>query len=1162
VRVAPLVAFAFVAAAGAAPCLAQGLETKDGVNVAIERFSADARVDEGVALVEVDETFRNAESVQREGVWRFRLPADAVVSSFSMWMNGAEKTGRVLEATQARRVYDSIVRRRKDPGLLEQTGWRDFQVSVFPIPANDTVRIRLRYAYVLPDDLGLETLEVPLPAGCGRIGDLRAHAAFAAARGLASLDCPSHSDAKVACAEGRGEASWTGDGIEAARAFVVRAVPKRDGFDVAVLVSKSPEGGEGWFVARVVPRLADPHAIPRDVEFVVDRSGSMNGPKIEQARAALLRGIDSLRPGDRFDVISFSSDVTSLGGGALLPADAPSLERARRAAKEISASGGTNIAGALAAAAAMRPSDPSRLFAVVFLTDGDPTVGETNPDRILAKWRDDAGAARLFAFGVGADVREFLLTKLAAEGRGLAAYVRDDADLEVKVSSLVDSIRTPLLVDPDVTVDGDGVEIADREPQRLPDVFQGRALVVTGRFRGAGKATLHLRGRGSASRVDVAVPLDLTAAAERPHVAQIWAKQRVERLLDDLRANGANAEVKAEIVRLGTRFQIVSPYTSFLVVEDGVRIPDAGEDARVPDAPGGPATAGVADAGGAAGGPTGGGGGGGGPTTGGGPRGPAGEVPPDAREPSDPPPDSGGPSTPSGDSGSPADSGGPSASSGGGSGRTSGSSSAFGKRSPRLPGYEDWAHWWRAAWTEFAPAASHVDAADATKAMLRALVRDPGEHYRVRSAAAVSLGAMDDADSVPDLMRIAKARDEQPCVVDHAILALGLAKRGTVESEVQALLLQILRGTAQDRDMPRAFAAIALGLRRDGAAANAETTAALREIATGSSAADFGVRPACLVALGLHGDQAAIPDLVRCVAADETLGPYAVQALGRIGWPDSEVIETLTPCLDERVRVAVNVRRAAPDALARLATAANADVQRRMVAALSASLVSAADVTVRGRAAAALGRIAGARATDAAVRALAVTALTRACESAKPPLVRSYAAIALGIAVRPESGGLNGKPATDVRARLRAAFRGEADGHARDAFAVAVELGGDAVPPEAASSLGADLRTGGFETLVERRSPTALVDGLTDASADDWRLRAAAFAVSRCGDSATVDALAAVAADRDRRFGLARACAVLAIGRICGDFGPLDRATDGLECRAYDAALAELTSLP
>jgi Ca-activated chloride channel family protein len=1111
-----------VLAAWTTPCLAQGLEVKAGSPVSIERLAVDADVVEGVALVEVDETFRNAAPSANEGVWKFRLPADSVVSSFSMWMDGKEKTGRVLEAKQARQVYDSIVRKRRDPGLLEQTGWRDFQVSVFPIPAHGTVRVRLRYAYVLPDDLGLETMEIPLPVGCGAVGDLRVHAKLSAARGLATVDSPTHKDARISVADGRAEATWSGDGAVPTGPFVVRAVPKRDGFDVAVVAHRPAGAEEGWFVARVVPRLAAPPTIARDVVFVVDRSGSMEGVKMTQAQAALLRGLDTLKAGDRFDVVSFSGDVTALKDGALLPVTDENLDAARRAARDLSASGGTNIAGALDAALALRSADASRLFVVVFLTDGDPTVGETRPEEILAAWRrKSAGAARLFAFGVGAEVKDFLLTKLATEGRGTATYVRLDEELEIKLSSLVDSIRTPLLVDPEVTVEGGGVEVLDREPRRAADVFQGRALVVTGRYRGAGKATLRLRGTSGATAVDVAVPVDFAATSDRPYVAQIWAKARIERLLDDLRASGGGKEIRAEIVRLGLRHQIVTPYTSFLVVEDGVRIPDPGETARVPDGGGdGPTapTAGGPDAGG----PSSGGGGGGAPSTGGGgrgpstgggsfgSRGPAGQVPPDAREPNDPPPapEGSGPSTPGGEA----------------SGAATNTSSAF-KKLQRPPGFEDWTWWWRRSWMDVAlPASPHVAATPETLAALHKFLRDSNENFRVRSRAVLALAAMGDESIVPDLEHIVSAttgRDHRE-VIERSALALGFF--AAKSSDVRTFLLDTLRDRANTGSFARPFAAVALGLRRAGGAVDAATVRALFDVLDAEH--DGDVRAACLLAIGSLGDADCAPRLIALLPTrDECEASFVVDALGRIGRPGTadaghadDVVDALANCLGLRTPRDLNAARSATTALARIAPNAAAKTQRRIVDVIATAIDDLPDATTRGWGLIALGRIAADASIDADARASAVDALER-CAKTKPAPTRAYASI--GLAFR-----------TGTVAKS---------------------------PPIAAPSTVDDLRA--IASALDA-SATDLVAQISDKDASSESLRTAARALGARGDAASVVALRAVAVDPDgAEPDLCRAYAVGAIGRLCGDFAPLDRVVAGLNFRAYVPAIEELMSM-
>jgi len=815
----------------------------------------------------------------------------------------------VLEAAQARRTYDAIVRKQKDPGLLEQVGWREFRVNVYPIPKFDTVRVKLEYSHVVRDDLALQTLEIPLPTKCGAIGDLRVRVTVSAAHGLSGLDCPSHPQAVLkVCAE-EAEASFSADGATPAGPFIVRAIPRREGFDVALLAARTSDAAEGWFIARIVPKLAEPPAIPRDIAFVIDRSGSMQGRKIEQARAALLAGLDTLKPGDRFDVISFSSDVTSLGDGRWLEATVENLARARRAACDIAATGGTNIADALKAATRPRGEDGAgRLAAVVFLTDGDPTVGETAPERILTAWRQQSAGTRLFAFGVGNDVKDFLLTKLAVEGRGDARYVREDENLEVPLGALFDRLKTPLLIDPVVEVEsaGDAVAILDREPRRLPDLFQGRALLVCGRFRGVGRAVLHLRGKSGGESVAVDVPVEFPRTTpRRDFVAQIWAKARVERLLDDLRVSGGNAEIRNEVLSLGLAHQLVTPYTSFLVVEDNVKLADGGaapregrladdgtDPGRMPDMPRL---------------------GGGGDTT--------------------PPGNSGSPGTPitsqgsGGGPGGPA-TGGPAARPSGGSGRIRGGGGGFTKRASG-EGFERWEFWWEHNKDPFLA----VDAAPAAK----------GAADAARAASAPS-----DTEIVATLL--AALDESDPDVVDSAALALARATRGgDADGSVRAALTKTLHHPGKTA---REAATLALGVlgRPESIPLLRELlgdTDAGRALTNRSDPVEGMVRAFAAASLGMLRAAEAAPDLKAVVQSPDTidasLKQMALLALGMVPEPAGESAEERVTFLLDRMRDrSMNqlVSAQAPIALVHLARidAANADAVR---AALSTRLLPA-----------------------------------------------------------------------------------------------------------------------------------------------------------------------------------------------------------------------------
>jgi len=962
-----------------APAAAQGLELRNGARVRIEQFHATAAVEEGVARVEVEELFRNDGARVEEGVFRFSLPDDAVIGAFSMWMEGREQKGVVQEAKQARATYDAIVRKQKDPGLLEQVGWRDFRVNVFPIPARDTVRVKLVYSHVVRDDLGLETLELPLPHDAGAIGDLRLHATWQAQRGLAGLDCPSHADAKLSVVEGRGEARFDSDGAPAARRFVVRALPRRGGFDVALLAHR-PEGAkEGWFLARVVPRLEAPPRIGRDLIFVVDRSGSMNGEKIEQARAALRAGLASLKPGDRFDVVTFASDVTSLseatGHAGLLDVTSPALAAARRVADDLSATGGTNIEAALGAALRVAAPAPDRLGAVIFLTDGDPTVGATQPEQLLAQWRAGCGSTRLFAFGVGRGVKEFLLTKLATEGRGAARYVEEGDDLEVPLAALYERLQMPLLLEPSFEIEGDSLVVRDREPRRLPDLCQRRALVVAGRYEGGGPARLHLRGQGESGPVDLVIPVELPAVTpERPHVAQLWAKARVERLLDDVRIGGANAELVDEVRTLGLTHQLVTPYTSFLVVEPTKpgpttpqrRVADGNADDgtihdRVPDAPDATRAQNV------------------------GARGPSDTTPP------------GVPFNPGVGAG-PTTGGVP----GGGMRPTSG---GMGGRRGGGEGFERWEFWWEhrkeALLADARPDAHAPLGVELQRELVPALLDAlRGGDAEVADAAALALAHAVPADRrygsdhvVPALIEALRHGDEK--VRRSAALALGV-HGGTEAIDPLRALLRSANGS--DR-LQRAFAAFALGL--------LHADAAIDELFAAATSADVDVAALSLLALGemtTFHDQLA-PKLL-ALLDDRSLNTYvraqAPLALARLHQQRPEGSPFVRALLGDLVsrfgddRLDGDSRRSLAIALGRIATMGDVEA----VAALQHAVAKGNDDQTRHFALMALAEI-GARDRGAEDRRDAHAALQKwlTVELRQPKRVTHlpFAALALGV---------------------------------------------------------------------------------------------------------------------------------------------------------------------
>jgi Ca-activated chloride channel family protein len=334
----------------------------------------------------------------------------------------------------------------------------------------------------------------------------------------------------------------------------------------------------------VSPRaeLSKEQKVPRDMVLVLDTSGSMRGKRMTQARSALKYCLSNLQKEDRFAIINFATTVNKYTE-KLLPANADQLTEARKWVDGLEATGGTAINDALLAAMEYRPNEQGRSFTIVFFTDGQPTIGETNPDKILKTVvSKNTANTRIFTFGVGDDVNATMLDKIAEQSRAISTYVREAEDIEAKVSSLFAKISNPVLTDLKLTLSSN-VKLSDVYPPQLPDLFHGTQLVVLGRYTGDGHTAIKLTGKvGMETREFVyeTVFADKTPE-EKTFVEDLWARRKVGYLLDQIRANGEKKELVDEVVTLAKRYGITTPYTSYLIVPDGpVPVARVGKDGK------------------------------------------------------------------------------------------------------------------------------------------------------------------------------------------------------------------------------------------------------------------------------------------------------------------------------------------------------------------------------------------------------------------------------------------------------------------------------------------------------------------------------------------------------------------------------------------------------
>jgi Ca-activated chloride channel family protein len=315
------------------------------------------------------------------------------------------------------------------------------------------------------------------------------------------------------------------------------------------------------------------------VQFVVDTSGSMAGDKIEQAKAALRTFLRSLRSEDVFQVVTFSSAVQTFFE-APQRATPENLEFAQKRVDQLQAMGGTNISGALQQALeAPLPAadaDGPWLAQIVFVTDGQPTMGVTDPRQILELTKaSDKREMRLFALGVGDEIDVRLIDDLAQQHRGARDFVRNKEKIEVKVDALCQKLARPALSD--VEVRCDGLDVFDVHPNRTRDLFCGEMLQVVGRYRDSGSRLVRVKGKQNGVDKEFVFEVEFPAiAAQHSFVPTLWARQHVASLLDAIRRTGQKQELVDEVRKLATRYGIVTPYTSQLIVEEGMRL--AGRD--------------------------------------------------------------------------------------------------------------------------------------------------------------------------------------------------------------------------------------------------------------------------------------------------------------------------------------------------------------------------------------------------------------------------------------------------------------------------------------------------------------------------------------------------------------------------------------------------------
>jgi Ca-activated chloride channel family protein len=530
-----------------------------------------------VLRYEVTEIFVNRGSRIGEADYIFPLPKGAAFQDLKLSIDGQMVSGETMNAAQARGIYEEIVRRQRDPALVEWMGYGMLRARIFPINPGEEKKVVVRYQMVAEregDALRVDYFQGKQNSQPEGWRVMPVSRRDAASRSSFTLEYPANASygrpySPTHSLNTVEHGSMRAVTVDGASNEITVLIPVRKSTEPSVsMLAYAPRNEDGFALITLSPPAMATRATPRDVTLVLDVSGSMAGAKIRQAREAGKRVLATLSPRDRFKLIDFATDVRSFRDDFVSATDR-NISDASRYLESLDASGSTNISGALDEALKDEAA-PGRMGVVLFVTDGEPTVGERDPEAIAQRAARERGERRVFTFGVGADLNAALIERLAMEGRGTAQFVRQDESVERAVAIVASRLTNPIVTNVRVSVEG--VRLSRRYPSTPADIFAGQDLVVLTRYDGRGPSTIRFEGDGANGRVAWTSRVNFPESErDNSFVARLWATQRVGYLSAEKRRTGGSREIDDEIRQLGEKYAIPTEFTSYLVVEPSMR---------------------------------------------------------------------------------------------------------------------------------------------------------------------------------------------------------------------------------------------------------------------------------------------------------------------------------------------------------------------------------------------------------------------------------------------------------------------------------------------------------------------------------------------------------------------------------------------------------------
>lgn len=533
----------------------------------LQSLRVDVEVKDRLAKTTLLTEFKNPTTHQLQGYFYYPIAKGMTIDDFQMEINGQMMKGEILTAEKAKKIYEDIVRRAQDPALLEYYNKDLLKVRIFPIQPGKIQKVSLTYLSLLPIENGTVALDLPLGQGKQIAESVFVQINLESKEPIRNLFCPTHAVNIQRNGDHEATMTYESNGKPKNPFFKAYYTPEEGDLGASLLTFQESPKEDGFFHLTLSPGEANEQPIAaKDVTFVFDASGSMVGEKLEQAKEALRFCMEHLNPNDRFNLIRFSTEAEALFQD-LEELDRQSKAEALEYIDGLEAIGGTNIDEALSLAL-KQTNDPDRPSFIIFLTDGKPTIGEIDDQRLLKKLQGQFnGNTRIFSFGVGTKLNTVLLDALADQTKASRMYVLPEEDIEVKVSNFYEKIAYPVLTDLEISWTGD-LNVRQQYPKVLPSLFKGETLSIMGQYQGTGSADLLVKGKVNGKTVAFEYTFEVKPSTDHAFIPPIWAARAVGYLLDQIRLNGQSEELVNEVVRLSKQYGIITPYTSYLILED------------------------------------------------------------------------------------------------------------------------------------------------------------------------------------------------------------------------------------------------------------------------------------------------------------------------------------------------------------------------------------------------------------------------------------------------------------------------------------------------------------------------------------------------------------------------------------------------------------------